>query len=708
MSASVSVSPFEFVMPDVELRVDAPERLDARTALAALRLRGAPGAVSLSRTGRRAVVRTDAPLPPGRHVLEVDGLVTVGGRPLPAPREIPFFVLETRARVPSTLRIGNYTRLTVRGDTIARTSPFERTRGAYLDLAKTTHRTTGQLQLLAFDRQGRRVDADAVFRSVAEARARRYGKLHPSLYRRMQGERDPIPVAVWLVHDDPPRPRERSLSPDPAAWEAIERPRRERLAYTRRSFLARPALARSAVAPRADAHAPVVYAALTPREIREAAADPAVAAIFFDDRSVALDLSDAMADARAADAHALDAQGEGVRVGVFEDGPDTLDQLTLAASYAPGGETSAHARLVHGIIKNSSDERRGFAPRCELYSVNSTKLEALVWAMEQRCTVINQSFHRTEEESSGELSYDDVYKDWLAINAPYPTIVQAAGNAEEFNLPKEYVNHKGYNTLSVGSHADAASKMSPFSVYRNPASPRGDRELPELCANGDGVSAVGLSMSGTSFAAPAVAGCVALIQGVDGNLKSSPEGCRAVLLAGARINVRDATWWANVASPVDARDGVGAVDAAESVRIARQRVTPNSDAAQRGWDMNLLSNTAFDASTQLSAAAYRVSAPEGFDGAPYVKAALAWNSTIKGVTPEGVSVQATSMLTVDLDLMVYDEADKLVASSQSWDNSYEVAEFVGEVGKVYTIKVRRTRADDDTWYALAWTVTAQA
>jgi hypothetical protein len=45
--------------------------------------------------------------------------------------------------------------------------------------------------------------------------------------------------------------------------------------------------------------------------------------------------------------------------------------------------------------------------------------------------------------------------------------------------------------------------MSGSSVFRNPSSLHGDRELPELCANGTGVTGVGLTMSGTSFAAPA-------------------------------------------------------------------------------------------------------------------------------------------------------------------------------------------------------------
>ena len=54
--------------------------------------------------------------------------------------------------------------------------------------------------------------------------------------------------------------------------------------------------------------------------------------------------------------------------------------------------------------------------------------------------------------------------------------------------------------------------MASDSVFRNPALAHGDRELPEIAANGVNVTAVGLTFSGTSMAAPAVAGGAALIQ----------------------------------------------------------------------------------------------------------------------------------------------------------------------------------------------------
>lgn len=66
-----------------------------------------------------------------------------------------------------------------------------------------------------------------------------------------------------------------------------------------------------------------------------------------------------------------------------------------------------------------------------------------------------------------------------------------------------------------------------------PCSTHGDRVLPETVANGTVVGANEQLSSGTSFAAPAVAGIAALVQQINPRLRLHPEGCRAILLASA-------------------------------------------------------------------------------------------------------------------------------------------------------------------------------
>ena len=238
------------------------------------------------------------------------------------------------------------------------------------------------------------------------------------------------------------------------------------------------------------------------------------------------------------------------------------------------------------------------------------------------------------------------------------------------------------------------------------ATSHNDRELPEICANGTSVTVVGLTKSGTSMAAPAAAGVTACLQSTSTTLKSWPEGCRAILLAGARKNVSDSTWWQDVVNNVDASDGSGAVNAYESYLITKKRKSRNNSASQRGWDVGTLRSSNFNSSTKLSTFRYRVKMPPYFWSPRHVKVALAWNSHVSELSiPFVGSIPLSSTLDLDFDLKIYDSAGTQVGYAGSWDNSYEIAEFTGKPGETYDIRIRRWSGTNDTWYGIAWTVT---
>ena len=396
------------------------------------------------------------------------------------------------------------------------------------------------------------------------------------------------------------------------------------------------------------------------------------------------------------------------RRGVWENGPNSNADLVIAGRYTNTPILSNHSQNVHGIVRNSeAGAPHGHAPGCSLYSANSKVRGALIWAVkDENCTVVNQSFHRASEPHSDILSSDDVYGDWLALHWPYPLIVHAAGNfwnGDDDNVipPRdEYVNHKGYNTLAVGNHNDDADAMRASSVFRNPTSSHGDRELPEISANGIEVTTTGLTYSGTSQASPAVAGIAALLQGTDSGLVHWPEGCRAILLASTTRNVRDGTWWQDVLAGTDTWDGSGAVNAAEAHRVAQNRRWRDAEGTRRGWDTGLLTSDDFDGDG-LSTFEYQVAVPDSLHGPRNVKVALAYTSKMTAI----FGVPFVSQLGVDLDIKIYDSDGTRVGYSGSWDNSYEIAEFVGERGQTYTIKIRRWVGSESTWYGFAWTVT---
>lgn len=477
---------------------------------------------------------------------------------------------------------------------------------------------------------------------------------------------------------------------------------------------------------RDEAGTPFLTLKTTKARLDALSASPAIRAFLPVDDAGRMDLATQMGIANADDVQALGVKGAGVKVAVFEGCPDSTAQLSIAASYTASIGTacsaSQHARHTTGIIKNTSAVA-GFAPSTSMYSADSTDLAALTWAIDtQRVNVINQSFHRAAEIGDG-LQNDDFYKDYKVLHYPWPTISHAAGNwcpsgsscfEGGTSALSEFVNHKGYNTISVGNHNDTAAAMSASSVFVNPSSAHNDRELPEIAANGENVTAVGLTMSGTSMASPAVVGSIALLQSAQSVLKIWPEGNRALLFAGALRNVgshpgvtstgaavstANGRWFADLSAGRDGYDGAGALDVLESYRIAQSRYNA-AVVTNRGWDIGTMTAASFNASNVFTKT-YTFKAPVG---ATQARVALAWNSTAT-VTDTGATDLYNSALGMDLDVRVYDAFGTQVARSSSWDNSYEVVDFVPKAGQTYTVKVNRfsTKPGAWTWYGIAFT-----
>jgi hypothetical protein len=582
-------------------------------------------------------------------------------------------------------------------------------------LAKILDPNSKKIYQVAVDENGNKIDFDDILKQNQKKYLEKYGKIHPTLHEEMEkrGEKAKIPVVIWLVVQD------EEMDKSKYDIEALMKSPKPLLDYRTKLSEAQFKL-RSLIAEKFDIKvktasklAPVMLLELTPNQVRDVAGLKEVSGLFLYEKEGVDDLDDSMAASNADYVvDTLGYDGSNVRVGVWEGGADVKTNLVIEAEYdTTPATTSSHTRLVTAIIKNKkANERHGYASDCKIYAANDYDIAALEWAvLTQHCTVINQSFHRNTEPASGDLSFDDIYKDYLVLHYPYPMIVQAAGNyfSGDTDPPPggtsgEFVNHKGYNSLTVGNHDDSLTAMSGSTVFVNPNSSHGDRELPEICANGEGVTADNVTMSGTSFASPAVAGTVALLQEINTTLRYWPEGARAILLAGALRNISGNTWVQDLRLGVDGVDGSGALDAAESSRIALNRRQRNNSGVSRGWDVGTLRTEDFD-EYGMSKFSYKVRVPRiGWQFPRLVKVALAWNSKVTHIHLFGMDLYWDT-LTLDYDLLVFD-GNNLVASSASWDNSYEIVEFLGEPGKTYDIKIVKYSGNDWSWYGLAWTV----
>ena len=83
------------------------------------------------------------------------------------------------------------------------------------------------------------------------------------------------------------------------------------------------------------------------------------------------------------------------------------------------------------------------------------------------------------------------------------------------------------------------------------------------------------------------------------------------------------------------------------------------------------------------------------------RAALAWNATVTKLDVPIIGEFWINSAPADYDLFVYD-GNTMVAWSSSWDNSYEIIDFIGQTDKTYTIRVNKTSGAAGSYYGIAW------
>lgn len=704
---SVALVRDEILQTSSTITVNVRAGSDPDTTARAIGVIGVDGAALPAEPGRFTWAPRST-IPPGWQTFVVEAITDVNLQTTSRRIQIPFYVVETLAQFPASLRVESFTRMRLAADGFERLDPKSIPTGAFVDVLKAVNREDGMPVSLGFDQSGRELDGELQLREHRDKLVAAKEKLDDTLRQELSrlAPSDSVLIDAWFRVEEPePLIPDRPLDEaELAAVKASELELTRRIRRRAREIVEdiQKGLPSGVVTfENPEDRVPVLTLRVPSEFVRRVAGTEAINAVYFHDESVVLDLADSISVARSQHVHLAGRTGVGVRVAVWETAPDQTSNLFTSASFKPlPTTTNVHSTVVHEIIRNNGiNSPFGHAPGCDLYSANSTKPAALTWAVDQECSVINQSFHRGTEASSGTPSSYDLRQDYLASHWPFPLIVNAAGNLDDGEgiMPPdaEYVNHKGYNTLSVGNH-DESFWIDSQSAFRNPSSLHGDRELPELSANGTSIVAESLSSSGTSFAAPAVSGVAALIQETATTLVHWPEGCRAILLAAAGPRHRARTWWQDIVDHVDGVDGAGALNAEEGFEVAKRRSAKNAVPTPRGWDVGELQAKDFGESSQ-TVFNYQLSVPKASQPAPRIRVALAWMS-LTGDLPH-----YWSTLDVDLDLAVYDVNNVQVGFSGSWDNSYELVDFVGVPGAVYTIKIRRSSLNVATRYGIAWT-----
>lgn len=248
--------------------------------------------------------------------------------------------------------------------------------------------------------------------------------------------------------------------------------------------------------------------------------------------------------------------GSGAVIADIEAGRIAPSMYLVATPYQPEGMVNDHATAIGGIIRSTSSTYRGIAYGCTLLSANAatnTFLSikgATEWAIDNGASVLNMSFGYVESVGSPNLlNWADIYLDYVSYYS-HVLVVKSAGN-DGATTGRVTSPGRGYNSLTVGNvngkrtSSWADDVMSPSSSWDNPVS---GTDKPEIVAQGTDIYSTTTSSpwlgsvgSGTSYAAPVVAGIAGLVIGKMPSYATVPEVVKAkILVSGLAHNIEGA------------------------------------------------------------------------------------------------------------------------------------------------------------------------
>jgi hypothetical protein len=599
--------------------------------------------------------------------------------------------------------------------------------GVTLEIAKIVDKATHRVVLVATDQAGRPVDVAKMEEAEETARAARYGKLNPRLAARLEGTAGvaEVPVSIWVKDSGTP-PHRADMSS--ASAEAAEQSIQLRVAELRAlSASSRQkvvdALARMGVQAEQADFSPVVFAKLTPGQIRRIANHPDVVTVYGQEQYTFFG-DDASTTQRAFQVWKNGNTGRNVAARVVVHEPDGVDErnpylnnlthpvmywcprswgssdlCNVGKNYDNPGDGS-HATRVAGVIASTHSLYQGMAPGVPLIlSANSQQftdaklIRAAEWGIASGGAVTNMSWGTI---CGGFQDVQSRWVDWATKNLWHTFVISAgnhpAGCSDATNDEKVSSPGLAWSVITVGSIYDGNSGfwtgdvMSGFSDWRNPDFAT-SMEKPEVVAVGEAVmttSGTGLTTApganGTSFAAPMVAGQVAQLVARRPGQIQWPETNKAAVLVSAYHDIEAGT----------TRDGVGAVVMNVSdATYANNRFVNDSNGgypllpAHFPRNYNNLINVA--AGTK-------------------VRVAIAWDSNSNGST--------TDTLGADLDLQVKRaDTGATVCGSYSFSNAWEVCQFTAPVTGNYHVTVNRFSSETNwpgTFLGAAWGIASTA
>jgi hypothetical protein len=595
----------------------------------------------------------------------------------------------------------------------------------FSELRQTVHeykildRVAGVHRGMALDDAGNEVDSSALLKLEYQRRQAKFGKLEARLHERVSkaAAGEAVDVAIWL-QDSGGAPARRPSRAEieqaaaegrvdsviAAARAVADEQRSRALKQTSEPVLARlKALGVEAVA---DPHTPLIHARIPAGLAKEISSWPSVDRMYGQEGQSQSQMNVVSAELGTHTIHHdLGIDGTGIKLAQLEAGdllsrgvrvshpdiPNVVNDLTYAC-----GQISDHSNGVAGIMIGKSSLYESIAPGAALWAGGSCaatdpEMEeegnaALAWGVD----AFNLSYGRPEVSWSHPRYWDSVVlNNWRSV-------VVSAGNYSTVvdpNAPpgtgayvcditvQGPIVHTGlaYNVITVGGYDDLNTTymdgvIDPCESWRNPPSPHGDREKPEVVAPSVNIMAPNATgygnHTGTSFAAPITTGVVGLLIQAAPYLRVNPEPVKAILMATAVHNIEGD-------SRLSSQDGAGGIVPLQAMNAAK------------------------GIQSYTGATYYACSAPyETVLQTRFLRAAQKTRAAITWDNNPGYPYYETQP-SADLDLAILGANNIYLAGSSSWDNNSEIVEFQAPVDGTYTMVVHKYRCDMDPRY-LGW------
>lgn len=532
-----------------------------------------------------------------------------------------------------------------------------------------------------------------------------YGRLDPRLHDRLltTPAGTLVDVVLWLHEPPSSQPSRPALTTDPDApkpsaeeidkiYADVDAQRADTVAPIVEPVVQR--LNESGYPAEGDTHAPAVFASLPPEMIAEVNTWPEVQRIY-EAPVNSTELSVAIPTIRGNVVHGRGINGGGgFRISQIEVG----GRVAVANPWLAGvlqdpinvcAAPSGHSTGVAGIIRSTHGVERGTAPGVTLLAGGSclgfsnqltqaSNRAAYVW----NARALNLSWGANIGLIPGA---NDRFYDNMVLWG-WRTVVKSAGNeAGPCGAGNGNISSPGlaYNLIATGNFNDQGTiawpgdAMHPCSSWRDPVSWMNDREKPEVSAPGTNITStttvnpwIGLIGSGTSFSAPQVTGATALLIHRNGFFSVWPEAVKALLMVTAVHNIEGAPRLSEF-------DGAGGIvlDLADDVA---------------GGVTGGASGRFYDCTTPVNIDVANIWLASGIR----TRVAIAWDN-------DPAYVNYANRPSADLDLRILNPGNATVASSLSWDNTYEIVDFTPTVTGFHRIRVNKFRCNLSPWW-LGW------